>query len=82
MTPPRSYGVDLPKIPSRIVAVSTALGGDRFIHSAADGSSTLVALPLRRHGVSVMLAYSPRPDVATELDIVKRTIVESALIAS
>ena len=76
-----SYGVDLPKIPSRVVAVSTALGGDRFIHSAADGSSTLVALPLRRHGVAVILAYSPRPDVATELDIVKRTIVESALIA-
>jgi signal transduction histidine kinase/HAMP domain-containing protein len=76
-----SYGVDLPKIPSRVVAVSTALGGDRFIHSAADGSSTLVALPLRRHGVAVILAYSPRPDVATELSIVKRTIVESALIA-
>ena len=76
-----SYGVDLPKIPSRVVAVSTALGGDRFIHSAADGSSTLVALPLRRHGVAVMLAYSPRPDVATELDIVKRSIVESALMA-
>ncbi len=28
-----------------------------------------------------MLAYSPRPDVATELDIVKRSIIESALIA-
>jgi signal transduction histidine kinase/HAMP domain-containing protein len=28
-----------------------------------------------------VIAYSPRPDVATELDIVKRSIVESALLA-
>ncbi len=55
--------------------------GNRYIHTANDGSSTLVALPLRRHGVAAVLAYSPRPDVATELDIVKRSIVESALLA-
>ena len=81
VTSPKSYGVQLQNIPSRLVAVSTAIGGERYIHSAPDGSSTLVALPLRRHGVFAVLAYSPRPDVATELDIVKRTILESALIA-
>src|SRR4051794_35239259 len=77
----RSRGVQLRNIPSRLVAVSTAIGGNRYIHSAPDGSSTLVALPLRRRGVAAVLAYSPRPDVATELDIVKRSIVESALLA-
>ncbi|MEO9174262.1 MAG: ATP-binding protein [Gaiellales bacterium] len=76
-----SRGVKLIDIPSRLLALSTALHGARWIHSANDGSSTLVALPNRSHGIAVLLAYSPRPDVATELDIVKRTIVESALIA-
>jgi signal transduction histidine kinase/HAMP domain-containing protein len=77
----RSRGVKLQDIPSRLTAVSTAIGGNRYIHSAPDGSSTLVALPLRRRGVAAVIAYSPRPDVATELDIVKRSIVESALLA-
>jgi signal transduction histidine kinase/HAMP domain-containing protein len=77
----RSRGVQLHNIPSRLFAVSAAIGGNRYIHTANDGSSTLVALPLRRGGVAAVLAYSPRPDVATELDIVKRSIVESALLA-
>jgi signal transduction histidine kinase len=77
----RSRGVYLRNIPSRLTAVSTAISGNRYIHSANDGSSTLVALPLRRGGLAAVLAYSPRPDVATELDIVKRSIVESALLA-
>jgi two-component system phosphate regulon sensor histidine kinase PhoR len=77
----RSRGVRLQDIPSRLTAVSTAINGNRFIHSANDGSSTVVALPLRRGGVAAVIAYSPRPDVATELDIVKRSIVESALLA-
>jgi two-component system phosphate regulon sensor histidine kinase PhoR len=76
-----SRGVALQNIPGRIGAVTAAISGNRFIHSANDGSSTLVALPLRKRGVAAVLAYSPRPDVATELDIVKRSIVESALIA-
>jgi signal transduction histidine kinase len=77
----RSRGVQLQDIPSRLVAVSTAIAGKRYIHSANDGSATLVALPMQRHGVAAVIAYSPRPDVATELDIVKRSIVESALLA-
>jgi signal transduction histidine kinase len=77
----RSRGVQLQDIPSRLVAVSTAIAGNRYIHTANDGSATLVALPMRRHGVAAVIAYSPRPDVATELDIVKRSIVESALLA-
>ncbi|MDX6564765.1 MAG: hypothetical protein QOE10_427 [Gaiellales bacterium] len=77
----RSRGVRLQDIPSRLVAVSTAIAGKRYIHSANDGSATLVALPMQRHGVAAVIAYSPRPDVATELDIVKRSIVESALLA-
>jgi signal transduction histidine kinase/HAMP domain-containing protein len=81
VTPLRSRGVRLQDIPSRLVAVSTAITGNRYIHTANDGSSTLVALPMRRHGVAAVIAYSPRPDVATELDIVKRSIVESALLA-
>ena len=83
-SPPTSYrsrGILLRNIPSRLTAIQTAISGNRYIHTANDGSSTLVALPLRRHGVAAMLAYSPRPDVATELDIVKRSIVESALLA-
>jgi signal transduction histidine kinase/HAMP domain-containing protein len=81
VTPLRSRGVRLQDIPSRLVAVSTAIGGNRYIHTANDGSATLVALPMRRRGVAAVIAYSPRPDVATELDIVKRSIVESALLA-
>jgi signal transduction histidine kinase/HAMP domain-containing protein len=77
----RSRGVQLRNIPSRLLAVSTAIRGNRYIHTANDGSSTIVALPLRRGGVAAVLAYSPRPDVATELDIVKRSIIESALLA-
>ena len=38
---------------------------------------SLVALPLRRRGAAAVIAYSPRPDVATELDIVKRSIVDN-----
>src|SRR3978361_1432972 len=65
VTAPRSRGVLLTNIPSRLVAVNTAANGKRYIHSANDGSSTLVALPLRNRGVAAVIAYSPRPDVAT-----------------
>ncbi|HEY1479109.1 MAG TPA: ATP-binding protein [Gaiellales bacterium] len=79
--PLTSRGVKLRNLPGRLDALQTALSGSRYIHSANDGSSTLVALPVHTHGVAAVIVYSPRPDVATELDIVKRTIVESALIA-
>jgi signal transduction histidine kinase/HAMP domain-containing protein len=82
VTAPRSHRTALQSIPLRREAVDTALAGSTFVTSFDDGRATLVALPLRTQPGGAMLAYAPRPDLATGLGIARDKIVEAALWAT
>jgi signal transduction histidine kinase len=82
LTPTKSNKLDVATIPEATGAVKQALEGERVVMPASNGEGTLVALPLQSVRASVLLVYAPRQEeLAEELGIVRRGIVEAALWA-
>lgn len=81
LTSGRSRGVRFREIPQSRVALRTALEGDRYVANLERRRATLVATPIPRVGGAVV-TYSTRPELAAQLGIVHKQIVEAALWAS
>jgi signal transduction histidine kinase/HAMP domain-containing protein len=82
-----SRGLEIRQVPQVEDALSAVAEGRRFIASDEDVKSTVVGLPvLVAPGGLVneqysLVAYAPRPGLATELGIVREKIVQAALWA-
>jgi signal transduction histidine kinase/HAMP domain-containing protein len=81
ISPGHSRGIQLRYIRPRGQAVATALTGGRFVSTIDNGHGTLVAIPIPRSG-GVILTYSPRPELQSQVGIVHRQVVQAALFAS
>jgi signal transduction histidine kinase/HAMP domain-containing protein len=79
LTPERSRRINVESIPLRIEALAAALSGERYDRLVDHGRGTLVAVPAPFG--RVVLAYASRPELAAQLGIVRRKIVEAALLA-
>jgi signal transduction histidine kinase/HAMP domain-containing protein len=81
LTPPVSNGAVWRSVPSHADARATALRGGRFIAGARDGSSILVGVRIHGGVGAVLVAYSLRPELSTQLGIVRNEFWSSALVA-
>jgi len=79
LTDRQSRSIDVDAIKPRNEAVATALLGGRYVHSVDNGNATLVSLPIPPNR-GVVLAYASRPDLAAQLGVVHRNLVEAAFI--
>lgn len=68
-------------VPDREAAVRTVLDSDRFIAGAKDGSAIVVGLGIHGGRARGLVAYSLRPELKTQLGIVRNEFSDSALIA-
>lgn len=82
LTPTRIRRTDLDAVPLRIEALTAALGGQTFVEQTEDGRSTVVGLPLRQPENGALVAYIPRPELATGLGIAREKIAQTALWAA
>src|SRR5581483_8444747 len=62
-------------------AISRALAGRRFVSEREGGRETVVAMPLRVGHFGALLVAGTQPDLPAELGIVRKQIVEAALLA-
>lgn len=81
LTPPRSHGVRLMAVPRGEEARTAALQGHRFLATDDRGERIVVGLPLAGGRLGALVAIASRPELRTELGIVRDEIVEAALIA-
>ena len=82
LTPDRTRRTDYDAVPLRGEAIDAALAGDTFVAVSPDDRSTIVALPIHVPEGGVLLAYAPRPDLATGLGIAQEKIAQTALWAA
>lgn len=80
MTAADSGGIPLTEVPDWQEAVDAAYDGRRFVSSAEDGTTTVVALRLPSIE-GVLLTYAERPDLSEGLVIARGTIVGAAIWA-
>jgi signal transduction histidine kinase len=80
LTPTVSRGVRFAAIQDHERALRTALGGERYVESVDGGRSFVVGLRLRG-GSGAIVTFTPRPELMSELGIVRDQIVNAALIA-
>jgi len=81
LTPRRSRGIEFGSIPLHDQALKRALAGGRFVETSQNGKTIVVALPLREPGAAALVAVASRPDLASDLGIVRDRIVEAAVWA-
>jgi signal transduction histidine kinase len=81
LTPTRSRGVEFGATPIHAQAFDTALAGRRFVDSSEGGRTIAVGLPLRVPGAGALVAVASRPELVSELGILRDEIVEAALWA-
>jgi len=81
LTPVTSHHAAWASVGSGEPALAAALAGNRFIGGTRDGS--LIVVGLRVHGGvgRELVAYSSRPELRTQLGIVRNEFFQSALIA-
>ena len=82
ITPERTRRTDFEAVPLRRQAVNTALGGQSYVAVSPDERSTIVALPVSMPEGGVLIAFAPRPDLATGLGIAQQKIGQTALWAA
>jgi signal transduction histidine kinase len=68
-------------VPDRDRAVRAVLNHNRFIAGAKDGSAIVVGLGIHGGPARGLVAYSLRPELKTQLGIVRNEFFKSALIA-
>ena len=73
-----SQGIPLADVPVH-EALPSVLLGRRVVQSTRDGARTLVGVPLRRGPAAALITYAHRPELSTQLGIVRdETIVAAA----
>jgi len=82
ITPERTRRTDYAAVPLRGEAIDAALAGETFVAVSPDERATIVALPVHVPDGGVLLAYEPRPDLATGLGIAQEKIAQTALWAA
>ena len=81
LTPLVSNGAAWRSVPKHAEARATVLRGSRFIAGARDGSSIIVGVRIHGGAGAVLIAYSLRPELSTQLGIVRNEFWLSALVA-
>jgi two-component system, OmpR family, phosphate regulon sensor histidine kinase PhoR len=81
LTPLSSRRVDFGASPIHAEALERALEGRRFVDSTPDGRTIAIGLPLRVPGAAALVAVASRPELVSELGILRDKIVEAALWA-
>lgn len=82
ITPDRVHRTDYRSVPLQDEAIDQALAGETFVEPSPDERATIVALPVHEPEGGVLLAYAPRPDLATGLAIAQEKIAQTALWAA
>ena len=80
LTPEGSRGISFASVPDGRRALRSALRGTRYVGSLDGGSSFVVGLRLPG-GRGVIVTYSRRPELLSELGIVHDQILNAALLA-
>jgi two-component system sensor histidine kinase VicK len=81
VTPTVSRGIAFSSVPQGREALRAALHGNRFVTTIEDGKAFVVALRLPGPGAAALVSYTLRPELRSELGIVRDEIVKSALVA-
>jgi signal transduction histidine kinase len=81
LSPKVSRNIKFDAIKQRFEAVADALQSKRFIRSVDNGNATLVAVPIPGKRGAV-LAFASRPELAAQLGVVRREVVEAAFIGA
>ena len=82
LTPDRVHRTDYGSVPLSDEAIDQALAGETYVEPTPDEGGTVVALPVKVPDGGVLLAYAPRPDLATGLAIAQEKIAQTALWAA
>ena len=81
LTGERSQGIAFTQVPGGRAAIRKVLANDRYIEGARDGSAIVVGIPIHSGAGSVLVAYALRPELKTQLGIVRGEFPQAALIA-
>lgn len=76
-----SNGSRLTDVPRHQAALRAALARNRFIGSSRDGSAIVVGIAIHGGAGTALVAYSSRPELSTQLGIVRHEFLLSALVA-
>lgn len=82
ITPARTRGVAVTRLPNFDELLTTALDGRRRVETIDDGRLVTVALPMRRDRTAALIAVAARSDLEDALGIVRNEIVSAALWAT
>lgn len=81
VTPTVSRGIAFRSVPGGREALQAALHGGRYSATIEEGKAFVVALRLPGPGASAVVSYTLRPELRSELGIVRDEIVNAALVA-
>jgi two-component system sensor histidine kinase VicK len=81
VTPTVSRGIAFSSVPNGREALEAALHGHRFVTTIEDGKAFVVGLRLPGPGAAALISYTRRPELRSELGIVRDEIVNAALVA-
>lgn len=81
LTGAASHGTTWASVRSGEQALAASLAGNRFIGGTKDGSAIVVGLRIHGGAGSELVAYSSRPELRTQLGIVRNEFSQSALTA-
>lgn len=79
---PVSNGIALETLPGFRAAVDNVLDGGRVIRTTEDGTRTMVALPLFGERPGALVTYTHRPELRTQLGIVRKETGKAAFLAA
>jgi two-component system sensor histidine kinase VicK len=81
VTPTVSRGTAFSSVPHGREALEAAIRGQRFVTTIEDGKAFVVGLQLPGPGAAALVSYTRRPELRSELGIVRDEIVNAALVA-
>jgi signal transduction histidine kinase len=81
LTSPLSNGVAWKSVPSGSRAPSSVNKGSRYISGASDGSAFLIGVRIHGGPGQILVTYVLRPELSTQLGIVRHELPTAAIIA-
>jgi len=81
LTAPTSHGVAWSHVPGRRAAALAAVHGERYIQGASDGSSFVIGLQIHGGPGKGLVVFALRPDLRTQLGIVRNEFPTAAIVA-
>jgi signal transduction histidine kinase len=81
LTPSTSESVSWASVPDRGNAVSTPLTKGRYIKELARGSTYVIGVRVYGGNGRVVVAYSRRPELQDQLNVIRQQSLQSALVA-